>query len=132
MGPKTVVWLVALGTLSAAHVVAHHAVGAIYDEEHTVTIQGTVGRVVSQTPHPLFYLVVERRGSLARTWAVEIDDVGTPVTSRSTLEPGDQVSVCGNPGRDPGEYRVRMLKLWRSDGLSLRGDVSLADEQCVS
>lgn len=136
---KMVVWVAALGTLSAAHVVAHHAVGTVYDEEQTVTIHGTVGGVVSERPHPVLHLVVAGQSGQTRMWAIEFDDPAAPISTRSTitsttqssmLEPGDQVTVCGNPGRDPGAYRVRMLNLKRSDGWLLRSDISLAAEQC--
>ena len=52
-------------------------------------------------------------------------------TEPPVLSPGDLVTVCGNPGRDPGEYRLRMLALQRSDGVSLRSPVSLAETQCL-
>ena len=138
---RMVVWMAAIGTLAATQVVAHHAVGTVYDEGRIVTIQGTVGSVINAPSHPVVHLFVAGRDGRTRTWAIEFDDLAVPLSTRSTvstakkesmLEPGDQVTVCGNPGRDPGAYRVRMLKLQRSDGWLLRSDVSLAAEQCGS
>ena len=134
MGRKIIVGLAAFGALSAAQVAAHHPISAVYDEEQAVTVEGMVARVAYQKPHPMVDLVVESRSGMTRTWAIEFDDLRLPdvaAVGRSTLEPGDRVTVCGNPGRDPGEYKLRMLVLERSDGLSLRSKVSLADAQCA-
>ena len=50
----------------------------------------------------------------------------------SALQPGDRVAVCGNPGRDPGEFSLRMLALERrADGLSIAGDIDFEDAQCA-
>jgi hypothetical protein len=134
MGWRLVVWAVALGPLWAGQVVAHHPVSAIYDEGQVVTIEGTVTRMVYQMPHPRVDLAVESSAGPTRTWAIEFDELKLPdmaSASRPTLKPGDRITVCGNPGRDPGEYRLRMLALVRSDGLSLRSKASLADAQCA-
>lgn len=134
MGCKILVGLAALGALSTAQVTAHHPVSVVYDEGQAVTIEGTVARVVYQKPHPLVDLVVESRGGVTRTWAIEFDDLRLPdvaAVDHTTLKPGDQVTVCGNPGRDPGHYKLRMLVLERGDGLSLRSKISLADAQCA-
>ena len=134
MGSRTVGFLVLLGATSVAPLVAHHAFTMDYDEERTMTLAGTVDRVVDRMPHPLVELVVKREGAPTRTWVVEFDAARRltgSATERPVLLPGDHVTVCGNPGRDPGEYRLRMLVLQRPDGLLLRSDVSLADVQCA-
>lgn len=133
MGRKMMAWLAALGVLSAAHVAAHHPLSSVYDEGQAVTVEGMVTRVAYQKPHPVVDLVVQSQET-TRTWAIEFDELRLPdggAVGRSTLEPGDRITVCGNPGRDPGEYKLRMLVLQRSDGLSLRSKVSLADAQCA-
>ena len=116
-----------------APLIAHHAVTKVYDEGQTMTIAGTVERIVDTMPHPSVELVVKREGANARTWAVEFDAAHRltgSATEPPVLLPGDTVTVCGNPGQDPGEYRLRMLSLERPDGLFLRSPVSLADA-CV-
>ena len=117
-----------------ASLVAHHPLTDVYDERQMVTIVGTVERVVDRMPHPSIELVVKRQGADERTWVVEFDAARRLTGSAGEpprLLPGDLVTVCGNPGRDPGEYRLRMLALQRSDGLSLRSPVSLAETQCL-
>ena len=133
MTRNVLVWLV-LGGLLGVQVMAHHAVGSVYDEGQTVTIEGTIGVLVIRQPHPLVHLAVDGREGRDRTWAIELDGVEPPPAPGATwssLRPGDRITVCGNPGRDPGDYRVRMLALQRSDGLTVRSSVSLADTQCA-
>jgi hypothetical protein len=53
-------------------------------------------------------------------WAVEwggTNQLGAQGVTRETLRPGDVVVITGNPGRNPADFRVRMLTLHRnSDG----------------
>ena len=126
--------VVLFGAMAIASLVAHHSVTRVYDERETITIVGTVERIVDRMPHPSVELVVIRQGAIARTWAVEFDAARRltgPASEPPLLLPGDLLTVCGNPGRDPGEYRLRMLALERPDGLSLRSPVSLAEMQCL-
>ena len=134
MGSKMAGSVVLLGVMAIVSLVAHHPLTDVYDEGKTMTIVGTVDRVVDRMPHPSVELVVKRQGETERIWAVEFD-AARRLTGSATepplLLPGDLVTVCGNPGRDPGEYRLRMLVLQRPDGLSLRSPVSLAETQCA-
>ncbi len=102
---------------------AHHTIAEIYDENQTITIEGSVDRLFYGNPHAYVHLAVEGERGGTRTWAVELDDtakLSQQGLSRETLQPGDRISVCGNPGRDPGKYRLLMLTLKRpSDGLSV-------------
>ena len=133
MGSKVVGSAVLLGVMAMASLVAHHSVTEIYDEGQTVTIVGTVERVVDRMPHPSVEIVV-KQGASERTWAVEFEAASRLTGSAGEpplLLPGELVTVCGNPGRDPGAYRLRMLALQRPDGLSLRSPISVAETQCV-
>ncbi len=115
--------LVAVVLASGIPAGAHHTIAELYDQNRTITIQGKVGRLFYGDPHALVHLVVVGEQSSTRTWAVELDDtakLSQQGLSRETLQPGDRITVCGNPGRDPGAYRVLMLTLERpSDGLSV-------------
>ena len=130
----SVMWLVAVGILCVVRVGAHHPVATVYDEKRTVTLEGEVRRLVDDGPHPVAHLVVRGDGDATRTWAVEFDSASEARQvgdGTASLRPGDHISVCGNPGRDPGQFRLRMLALERSsDGLRLRSGASLAASQC--
>ena len=85
-----------------------------------------MGRVLHQVPHPSVHLAVEDDWGSTRTWAVELDaehELTGSALNRAALRPGDRIAVCGNPGRDPGEYMLRMLTLERlSDGWSVASE----------
>jgi len=87
----------------ASVAIAHHSFAHVYDSGKTVTLKGTVREFLFIHPHP--FLVVEVRGTDAerKPWRAEMDnrweleDIGM---TRSTFQPGDQVVISGNPGRD--------------------------------
>lgn len=112
--------LVATGLLtSAPSVLSHHAVSDVYDESRTVMVRGEIVALVYRNPHSILHVDVEATEG-QRTWAVEwraatrLRDGGV---SPGILRPGDVVVVCGNPGRDPGAYRLLLQSLTRpADG----------------
>ena len=123
MNSRALMWLAVLVAVSLVPAGAHHSITEVYDLSQTITIEGRVGRFLYQNPHAFVHLLVagERGGS--RIWAVEVEGpakLREQGGSVKTLKPGDRITVCGNPGRDPGAYRVLMLTLERSsDGLSV-------------
>ena len=125
--------LIALVVAWMTPVGSHHAVSTVYDVGQTTTIRGVVERIVIRRPHPIVHLVVDLDGEGRRTWVVELDDPDArrAETGALALQPGDQVAVCGNPGRDPGEFKLRMLSLKRpSDAFVLRSDVGTESATC--
>ena len=116
-------------------VASHHAVSTVYDVGRTTTVQGIVERIVIRRPHPIVHVVVDLDGEGTRIWVVEFDDPDArqAETGVLALQPGDHVAVCGNPGRDPGEFKLRMLSLERpSDTFVLRSDVGTGTATCRS
>jgi hypothetical protein len=48
--------------------------------------------------------------------------LGRQGVTRETLKPGDHVVIVGNPGRNPDDHRLRMIRLKRtSDGWTWGG-----------
>ena len=97
----------------------HHAVGEVYDETQTVTLEGDIVRLVYRNPHSLIHLEVPGQRGVRHTWAIElrgVDRLRQRGQGEDRLQPGDHVIVCGNPGRDPGQFRLRLLALTRSAG----------------
>ena len=123
MHSRALSWLAMLVTVSLVPAGAHHSITEVYDLSQTMTIEGRVGRVVYQNPHALVHLLVAGEQGRSRTWAVELEGTAKlreQAVSVETLQPGDRLTVCGNPGRNAGEYRLLMLTLERSsDGLSV-------------
>ena len=62
----------------AVPVVAHHAVGAEYDADSTVTLEGTVTKIEWTNPHARIYLDVKEADGTVVNWNMEL-------TARSAL-----------------------------------------------
>lgn len=111
---------VVLAAITAAAAHAHHSFTATYFEDRTVEIEGKLLQFMFRNPHSFVHVEApDDKGQLQR-WAVEWGGAGQlsnqGVTSQ-TLKVGDVVTITGNPGRDPSDFRVRMLYLRRnSDG----------------
>ncbi len=91
---------------------AHHAISEIYDVERTVTIEGKVESFLFDNPHSVLHVLVHEHNGYVRTWAVEwraAERLQRQGLSAYALQRGDQVTLCGNPGRDPGTYRLYLL-----------------------
>ena len=135
MKRRVVTLAVAVAVGSVMGVGAHHSVATVYDESRTMTLEGKIGRFLDNQPHALLHLSVRGGRGRTRTWAVEFDTANKLSSSRvsqAALRLGDRITVCGNPGRDPGTYRLRMLLLRRpSDGLSLRSEQRLTRATCA-
>lgn len=103
---------------------AHHVISEVYDIGRTVTVEGAVDRIGYRDPHAYLHLRVAEENGPERTWSVELEGAALLRklgVERDTLQPGDRIAVCGNPGRDAGQYRLLMLRLMRpSDGLAVR------------
>lgn len=115
---------------------SHHFITEVYDVNRTATIEGRVDRFVYQDPHSFVHLQVRDRRGRPLTWAVELEGAASlrqrGVSSR-TLRPGDRLTVCGNPGRDAGQYRLLMLALERPlDGLAVRRVAEQRQPDCTS
>ena len=133
MTARIVLPLMAFGVVWMAPLEGHHAVSTVYDVGRTTTFLGAVDRIVIRRPHPVVHVVEDLEGGERRTWVVELDDPDARRAEAgvSALQPGDRVTVCGNPGRDPGDFKLRMLSLTRqSDAFVLLSGVGTDDATC--
>ena len=101
----------------------HHVISEVYDIGQILTLEGEVDRIGYRDPHSFLHLRVADGGG-GRIWSIELEG-GAKLyqlgVEPETLRPGDRITVCGNPGRDAGQYRLLMLVLTRpSDGLAVR------------
>jgi hypothetical protein len=96
---------------------AHHSFTATYFEDRTIQIEGKLLQFLFRNPHSFVHVEApDENGDLHR-WAVEWGGAGQLAgqgVTNQTLRVGDVVSITGNPGRDPGDHRVRMQYLRRS------------------
>jgi len=96
---------------------AHHSFAATYDEAKTVKIEGKLVQFLFRNPHSFVHVMApDEKGEMQR-WAVEwggTGQLGAQGVTRETLRPGDVVVITGNPGRNPADFRVRMVTLRRT------------------
>jgi hypothetical protein len=109
--------VLALGT----QVLAHHSFAATYLEAESVTIEGQIVQFLLRNPHSFVHVMVKEPDGSMNRYVVEW---GSPAqlrgkVSRDTIKPGDHVIITGNPGRNAGDHRVRLLTFERpKDGFS--------------
>jgi len=114
---RYIVCLLAGGlSLMTLPVRAHHPISEVYDEERTVVLEGEVASFLFGNPHSMVHLRVPDPNGAIHTWAVEwraARRLGQMGWSAGALMVGDRVMICGNPGRDPGAYRLYLLNVAR-------------------
>jgi hypothetical protein len=115
--------VIATAILSGGEALAHHS-GAMFDMTKVVMISGTVQEFNWTNPHSSFKVLVANSAGTEDVWAVEMGGPNNLVREgwkRTTLKPGDKVTVTVRPLRDgvPGGAYVGIAL---ADGTSL-GDV---------
>ena len=118
---RTLIVAVAVGLMwCGAWTRAHHSFAATYDETRTIKIEGKLVQFLFRNPHSFVHVMApDDKGQMQR-WAVEwggTSVLGAQGVNRETLKPGDVVVITGPPGRDPADFRMRMITLHRpADG----------------
>jgi hypothetical protein len=124
---KIIVLVMAIGTLWNTPMRAHHSFAATYQTQRKMTVTGKLVQFLFRNPHSFVKIEAPDEKGQTQTWSIEwagVTQLSGAHVSRDTLQPGDIVSVTGNPGRDPDEHRLRMLSIARpSDGFKWEGVV---------
>jgi uncharacterized protein DUF6152 len=117
--------LLAVGILLAsAPVWAHHGASE-YDMTKIVTLHATVTDLQFVNPHTLVAFTVKDDSGKVSEWEGELPSPNLLTRrgwSRSTLKPGDQVTIIGAPAKN-GEKGMQIKKLVFPDGHELPGTV---------
>jgi hypothetical protein len=103
---------------------AHHGASE-YDMTKIVTLNGTVKELQFVNPHSLLTFTVKDDSGKAMEWEGELPSpnlLSRRGWSRSTLKPGDQITVIGSPAKN-GEKGLQIKKLVFPDGHELPGTV---------
>jgi hypothetical protein len=106
-----------LAVLAGAAVQAHHSFTATYFEDRTIEVEGKLLQFMFRNPHSFVHVEAPGENGEMHRWAVEWGGAGQLAgqgVTNQTLRVGDVVTITGNPGRDPTDYRVRMLYLRRN------------------
>ena len=103
---------------------AHHG-ATEYDMTKIVTLHATVTELQFVNPHTLLTFTVKDDSGKAMEWQGELPSpnlLSRRGWSRSTLKPGDQVTIIGAPAKN-GERGMQVKKLVFPDGHELPGTV---------
>ena len=103
---------------------AHHGASE-YDMTKIVTLNGTVTELQFVNPHTLLAFTVKDEAGKVIEWQGELPSPNLLTRrgwSRSTLKPGDQVTIIGAPAKN-GEKGMQVKKLVFPDGHELPGTV---------
>ena len=103
---------------------AHHGASE-YDMTKIVTLSATVKELQYVNPHTLLSFTVKDETGKTSDWEGELPSpnlLSRRGWSRSTLKPGDQVTIIGAPAKN-GEKGMQVKKLIFPDGHELPGTV---------
>jgi hypothetical protein len=100
----------------------HHS-GAMFDAGREQTISGTVREFNWTNPHSSFKVEVPAAAGAGEIWAIEMNGPQNLMHDgwkRSTIKPGDKVTVVVHPLRD-GKPGGSYVSITLSDGTTLKG-----------
>ncbi len=102
---------------------AHHS-GVMFDRDKELSLKGTVKEFVFVNPHVSILLAVQDEHGVTTDWSFEAASVQGMVQAgwrKSTLKPGDSVTIVGHPLKDgrPGAQLVRVVL---ADGTVLKSN----------
>ena len=85
--------------LLASPVLAHHGFAGRYDEEHPVTVMGTVVNLEFMNPHSIIFFDVTDKTGKTERWQAELGSAAQlnrgEGWTRTTLKPGDKITIVG-------------------------------------
>ena len=109
----TLIALTGIVLLFCSPIWAHHSATARYDKDRPTTLTGIVKEYDFSNPHiEIVFEVKEETGNVA-TWTAEGNAPADMVRAgwlKTTLKPGDQVTITGWPGKK-GEKAMHVLKI---------------------
>jgi hypothetical protein len=109
-----------LGMLATAVAAsAHHSFAATYDQGKTIEIKGKIVVFSYRNPHSFVTVEVTDASGKKIRWGAEspgATQFANAGVQNDTLKYGDEVVVTGNPSRTPGEPKIRLRTIKRSDG----------------
>src|SRR4051794_38940768 len=115
------IFILAIALLATAGVApAHHSLGATYDGNKTITLEGKIFQLLLRNPHSFLQIEApDAKGEMQR-WSLEwrsSGSLGQQGIKRETLKSGEDVIVTINPSRTADDHRGALVTLHRkSDG----------------
>ena len=96
---------------------AHHSF-AMFDQEKTITVNGTVKEFEWSNPHAWMHMVVTGQGGKTEEWSFEMGSVGQLVRAgwkADTVKPGDKLKMVMHPLKD-GSRGGQYVSAFTADG----------------
>lgn len=107
--------------LSTALVSAHHGTGVAYEQDKSITLQGTVTDWIWANPHcAILFDVTDEHGNAVH-WGAELGNphqLSSAGFSREVMKAGDKITIFGHPSRN-GAPRLQFEHVVLSDGRTL-------------
>ena len=110
--------LIAVLSLFAGSLSAHHGRGATYDMKKRVTLKGAVSRVELRNPHVVIYMDVKDADGKVVTWGFEnagVSQLAQAGYNRNTLKVGQGITAIVNPAAN-GAPTAIIVKVILADG----------------
>jgi hypothetical protein len=114
----TVLSLVAIVSMAAAPLFAHHGRGATYDMQKRITLKGSVSRVDWRNPHVVIYMDVKDTAGKVTTWGFEnagVSQLAQEGYNRNTLKLGQEITAIVNPAANGNPTGI-VVKVILADG----------------
>ncbi len=106
--------------LSAVAAFAHHSLGATYDGNKTITLDGKILQLLLRNPHSFLQVEAPDDKGVMQRWSLEwrsAGSLGQQNIKRDSLKAGEDVVITMNPSRTPADHRGALVTLHRkSDG----------------
>jgi len=117
----TLVIAAVLAGLYTAGLSAHHSLGATYDMNTEVELEGEIAQFLFRNPHSYLHVEAPDANGVMQRWSLEWRDAGSlreQGMGRDVLKVGDKVAITMHPSRSTNDYRGALVTLYRaSDGL---------------
>ena len=105
----------------ATTLMAHHSLGATYDDSKEIKLDGKIAQFLMRNPHSFLHVEAPDEKGVMQRWSLEWRAAGSLAAQgvkRDTFQVGDEVTVTINPSRTPTDHRGVLKTLRRkSDGM---------------
>src|ERR1700719_1674098 len=96
---------------------AHHSLGATYEGDKEVKLEGKIVQLLLRNPHSFLQIDVPEKDGTMQRWSLEwrgSGQLGQAGIKRDTLKAGDDVVITANPSRTKGDNRGALKTLHRT------------------
>jgi uncharacterized protein DUF6152 len=111
--------------IASVGVRAHHSFAAFYNEDQSVSVQGTIIELAYKNPHAWVHFDARDNDGKVQRIGAEWANPGRLAQQgilQDTLKPGDHVIITGSPSRNPSELKMHLKGIVRvSDGWKWAG-----------